>query len=439
MITHRLFDWSKRASHLLGAAKVMTITVGVSVAAFMNASGANAQDVLRIAAVVNDKVISVRDLAARTHFIVISSDLPNTPQTHRRLWPRVLDGLIDETLKLEEAERFGIEVSERDLDNAKSILERRNKIPTGSFESFLRQQGIDIESALNQMRAEIAWSKLVRQRFSRVATVGEDEVQDVISRFEENVGKPQSRVQEILLRVEDPTRENEVRGLAARIVEQLRGGGNFSALAREFSQSATAATGGDVGWVSDGQLSRELDTTLQTLEPNQISDPVRTLFGYHIIRMAGRRILAASNPLDATVELKQVFLPIPAGSSQAEADNQITLAGSVRESAEACVDMDRLATEVDSPVPADLGTLKIGELAPPFRDAVRGLAVGVASEPVKLPTGVSIVMICSKEEAPSNLPSAEDVRRQLQTQRFDSLSQRLLRDLRRSAFIDTRV
>ena len=103
-------------------------------------------------------------------------------------------------LKLEEAERFGIEVS-KDLDNAKSILERRNKIPTGSFESFLRQQGIDIESALNQMRAEIAWSKLVRQRFSRVATVGEDEVQDVISRFEENVGKPQSRVQEILLRL----------------------------------------------------------------------------------------------------------------------------------------------------------------------------------------------------------------------------------------------
>ena len=182
-------------------------------ATLIDGSAARAQDVLRIAAVVNDKVISVRDLAARTHFIIISSDLPNTPQTHRRLWPRVLDGLIDETLKLEEAERFGIQVTERDLDNGKSIIEQRHKIPAGTFESFLRRQGIDTESALNQMRAEIAWSKLVRQRFSNLASVSEDEVQDAISRYEENVGKPQARVQEILLRIEDPTRETEVRGL----------------------------------------------------------------------------------------------------------------------------------------------------------------------------------------------------------------------------------
>ena len=139
------------------------------------------------------------------------------------------------------------------------------------------------------------------------------------------------------------------------------------------------------------------------------------------------------------MELKQVFVPIPAGSSQSEADNQIALAQAVGESAETCSDLDRLAEEVDSPVPADLGTLKIGELAPPFRDAVRGLDVGVPSGPVRLPTGVSIVMVCSKEAAPSNLPSPQEVRIQLQTQRFDSLSQRLLRDLRRSAFIDTRV
>ncbi|MDA0340607.1 MAG: peptidylprolyl isomerase [Proteobacteria bacterium] len=403
------------------------------------AADAMAQDLQRIAAVVNDKIISVRDLDNRTDLVVKVSKLPNTQQTHSRLHPQILRLLIEEQLQLQEAERLSIVVSDRDLDIGKGLMETRFRVPKGSFDQFFDAKGIDAESALAQIRASIAWTKLVQRRFANISEVSEEEIDEVVDQFERNMGKPQFLAAEILLPVDDPADENQVRQLAQRLLEEIQKGGNFNAIAQQFSASASAVRGGQIGWISPGQLASELEGPLTALKSGEVSAPIRTLLGYHILKLEKRRILSVADPLKAKVTLKHVFLPLAANAGKAELAGQMGIAEAIAASVQNCDDMDALAKEVKSPAGADLGRFSVGELAPVMRDVVATLQPGVPSKPVRLPTGVSVMMVCERVEPPSDIPQREDIRPRLRAQKLDILARRYLRDLRREAFIESRI
>ena len=396
-----------------------------------------AQDAFRIAAVVNDDIISVRDLDARVRMVITVSNLPRNAQTIQRIWPQVLRSLIDEELKLQEARRLSINVSPEDLERAKRSMEQRNKMAPGSFDQSLESQGIESNTLLKQMRADIAWVKLVRRRFQSTAEVTTDEIDDALNRLERNRGKPQFRIREILLDSADPlVNEEEV---ANRLVSQLRSGADFAALAREFSEGATAMTGGDIGWTTKEQLDGEVGAVVDKLEPGEISDPIRTIFGYQIIQVLQRRILSAPDPAKTKVTLKQVFVPVPPDFDNFAEASQRSIAIAVSETAQSCDDMDVLAAEINSPAGTDLGTLEIGELSPVLREAVITLKVGEVSRPLRLPSGFSTLMVCAREEPESALPRREEIANRLRARKFETFAQRYLRDLRREAFIETRV
>lgn len=423
--------------HLTAAQVALAAAIGVLCLAIPGADRAAAQNALRIAAVVNDEVITVRDLDERVRMVVTASNLPRNAQTYQRVWPQVLRGLIDERLKLQEAERLSIGVSEGELERAKRTMEQRNKMPAGSFESSLGREGIPVETVLSQIRADIAWAKLVRRRFQSTVEVTTDEIDDALARLDRNRGAPQYRVREIILDFNDPAVDEQE--VAGRLVEQLRSGAQFEAIAREFSQGATAATGGDIGWTTKEQLAAEVAALVDDMQPGDISDPVRTIFGYQIIQLTDRRILSGPDPLKARVTLKQVFLPIPPNSGPDAERSQKSIAMAVSEAAQNCADMDVLAEELSSPAGTDLGTMEIGELSPQLREAVSGLEEGQLTAPIRLPSGYSTIMVCAREDPESDLPGREEIANRLRAIKFETFAQRYLRDIRRDAFIDTRI
>lgn len=403
------------------------------------AADAMAQDLQRIAAVVNDKIISVRDLENRTDLVVKFSKLPNTQQTHSRLHPQILRLLIQEQLQLQEAERLGIIVSNRDLDIGKRLMETRFRVPKGSLDQFFNTNGIDVESALAQIRASIAWSKLVQRRFANISGVSKEEIDEVLDQFTRNMGKPQFLAAEILLPVNDPDDENNVRKLAQRLLEEIQKGSNFNSIAQQFSASASALRGGKIGWISPGQLASELEGPLAELKSGEISAPIRTLLGYHILKLEERRILSATDPFKAKVTLKHVFLSLAASAGKVELAGQMGIAKAVAASVQNCDDMDAMAKKVKSPAGADLGRFSVGELEPVVRDVVAALQLGAPSKPVRLPNGISVFMVCERVEPPTAAPQREKIRARLRAQKLDILAKRYLRNLRREAFIELRI
>ena len=282
-----------RVSQFAKAALLLLALLPVVLAPAGRASG---QEAIGIAAVVNNQAISIPDLVARIDVAIVASRLQASEDLRRQLAPQVLRALIDERLKVQEAERLGVTVSEAELASARRNVEQRNGIAAGGLDDFLQGQGLSVETVTDQLRAEILWSKLVRGRLGAAVSVGEGEIDEALAQLEANRGRPEYRAAEIFLAVESSEQESEVRAAAESLYDQLRRGANFDQIASQFSQSATAAVGGDIGWVLEGELPSEIEAALAQMEPGSIAPPVRTFDGYTIVALIDRRTVLSDAP-----------------------------------------------------------------------------------------------------------------------------------------------
>ena len=241
------------------------------------------EDLFRPAAVVNDDIISVLDLAMRLQLAIIAAGVEDTQDLRRRLTPQVLNSLIDERLQLQEAKRLDIQVTDLQIAAALEQIAAQNNMTEGQFLTMLRNRGVIPTTLIDQIRAQIAWQGIIQRRVRPNVVIPPEEVEEVVSRLSARRGAIERRVAEIFVPVESTAKEAEAQADAVRLFEELRRGANFAGLARQFSQTGTAILGGDLGWVRDGELEEELNTVLAQMGPGEVSLPIRTLSGFHIL------------------------------------------------------------------------------------------------------------------------------------------------------------
>jgi peptidyl-prolyl cis-trans isomerase SurA len=392
----------------------------------------------RIAAVVNDEVISVADLAARIRLVFASSNIPDTPDTRQRVTRQVVRMLIDEKLEMQEAKRLNITVSDDEAAKAFANIEAQNKLPKGGLEAMLTARGIPRSTLIDQLTATLAWGKVIRQNLNRVTPISDEEIDSAIARLREAEDQPRARVAEIFLAVSNPQQDEEVHRFADQLFDQLRQGAHFSALAQQFSQSATAAVGGDIGWVSPSQLASEIGSTVQKLNPGELAPPVRAAGGYYLILVTDKQT-GGSSEEDTRVSLVQIMFPLAANAAPADRQKVTAQADSVSKQAKSCGEMARIGHEQAPQTSGEIGKLRVGDLPAELRKTVLGLQVAEASPPVPLRGGIGVLMVCERENAANALPNREQMADDLARERFENLAQRYLRDLRRAAFVDMRV
>jgi len=400
---------------------------------------APAQGVLRIAAVVNEDVISAYDLAQRVRMVMVTSSLPNTPESRRRLTPQVLRNMIDEHLQSQEAKRLNVRVTDQEVDDMLVRLNRQNELEAGTLESMLQRANVDVNALRSKLRAERAWNKVIRQRLQRQVFIGDEEVEEELARLKAVRNLPQHRVAEIFLSVDTPESESNVRELAQRLLQQIKDGARFNALAREFSQSTSAAVGGDLGWVTKGQLAPELDRLLDDMSKSQIVGPIKTLSGYYILLLIDRKTPTPVQAAATTIGLTQLVLPLSAAPTPAEVQSQQAVGLRIRSQVRSCDDMRQAAQGIDAPRSGDIRSISLDKLPPSIRTAVAPLRVGETSEPVRVAEGILLATLCSRtEDDTAGLPTREQITNRLGNKRFDLLVRRYMRDLRRTAFVDIR-
>jgi peptidyl-prolyl cis-trans isomerase SurA len=253
---------------------------------------AGAQDTLRIVALVNDDVITAIDLAVRTQMIIASSGVPDTPEARQRLRPQVLRALIDDRLRQQAADKEGVSVPQDRIDERMSQLAQNNNMSLDQFREALKHNQIDPNWLEDQIRTEIAWGLLVNRKFRSNIVITDADVDVAERRLREDAGKTEYRLAEIFLSVDDPNDTETVRESAQRLIEQLKKGVDFREIARQFSQSSTASNGGLLGWVAPGDLPPEIASAAQGLQPDTVSDPIRSEGGFHILKLLDQRQVA---------------------------------------------------------------------------------------------------------------------------------------------------
>ena len=363
---------------------------------------------------------------------MLAAGIEPSPEAHRRLGRQVLRNLIDERLQLQEAERLGIRVSKDEIESAIDTLAKQNKRSRGEFIGLLNQRGVMIEALVEQLKATIAWQGVIARQLNPQVTISEEEIEAAVARQRAGQGKTERLVAEIFLAVDDPAQDEEIRRSAQRLIDQLQTGARFQDLARQFSQSATAPVGGDLGWVSDSQLPDELSDTLSRMSPGQIDGPVRSLAGYHVIFFRRERRIEAG---EEWLGLKQVFMPVP---KEADAEATALVRSQAAEMAgtlNGCTSMDAKAEELGG-ASGDLGEVRVGDLPTNLRNAVANLEIGQASQPIQRDDGFVVLMVCSRR---GDGIDRDRIESGLRRERVDMLSRRHLRDLRRAANVEMRI
>lgn len=385
----------------------------------------------RIVVTVNDEVITASDVNDRLALAFFSSNLEPNEENRQRLLPQIVRSLIDEQLQRQEAKRMGISIAPEEIKTAATHLAEDNKLSLAQLETALQNRNVPTRTLYNQIEAGLMWSKVITRQLRPLVEVGAEEVQARLDRLQANVGKPEYLVAEIFLRLDESKDDSDVKAFADRLVEQIKGGASFPALAQQFSQSAGALQGGDLGWVQQGQLATELDNVLADMKAGSLSDPIKSPAGYHILLVRDTRLTAGIDPGAVEVQLQQVYLP--------NSDDLATQAQKLRDGVRSCTTLAEDMKAIDaSAAVRDLGVKALNDLPGWLGSSVQNMTVNQASEIYDVDNGALFVVLCDRKADKAGGPTAEQITTQIGTERLELQARRLLRDLRRQATVEIR-
>lgn len=385
-----------------------------------------------IAAVVNDDVVSTVDVRNRAVFILASAGAPINAESIERARPQAMRSLVDENLQLQEAKDNEVKVDDKDVDAALSNIAEQNGGSVADLEKELSGAGIPISTLRAQIKADIAWRRLVNGRLGSQVRISDGQVEDTMARIAASSSKPQMLVSEIILPAETEEERAEAMAGAQQLLAQLRATPPdqhqqmFALAARQYSASSTSSTGGDLGWVSPGEIRKELESVLEQLQPGQMSDPIETENGVHIVELRERRP-GLDRRRTTRFTLKQISAPVSATAALERARRRI----------DGCDNAQRAANSVNGARLVDLGDVAQADLSDAMAEAVDKLSSGETTPVLANGDSAALLIVCARAAEGEGLPTREEVENRLFDQELAMLSQRYLRNLRRESTIIT--
>jgi peptidyl-prolyl cis-trans isomerase SurA len=387
-----------------------------------------------VVATVNDDIISTYDVQQEMLMLMATSGVKATAENLPQIQQEALRTLIDEHLQLQEIKKLPkLKISDDEIDDEISNMAQQNRMTKDQLLATLKAAGIDAATLRQQERAQIGFETIVGGRFSDKARVSPMEVQQTLARIADASTKPRYLLGEIYLDNNANGGPTEALNGANQLEDQILKGAPFQGVARQFSNAATAATGGDAGWLGAGEMQPEVMEAVQHMQAGQMSRPIPTKDGVWIIYL--REVSAGGGT--TTVNLKQAAIRIakdtPADQLAADQAKLDALQSQVT-----CENVDKVAGKVDGVVVSDLGESSLNDLSDEFRAAATSLNVGQVSKPIRTEVGLHLILVCDKKVVGDKLPTAEQVESRLRNQQLAMLARRYMRDLRNSATIEMR-
>lgn len=399
--------------------------------------GTSLPSVVKATAIINGEVITQTDIDQRLALLAIANggEIPATEID--RLRQQVLRNLIDETLQIQAAKNAEIKIDEGDVDRTVTRVAGNVKQTPEQMAEYLRSHGSSIRSIRRQILGEISWRRLQSAKIESGISVGDDEVKAVIERLEASKGTQEYRVGEIFLSATAATSTQAMTN-ANQIIDALRKGGSFVAYARQYSESSTAPVGGDLGWVRPEMLPDPLAEAVRTLQPGQLSMPIAVPGGISIVAVQDTRKVLTADPRNAELNLKQVSVTFPAGTSRTQAEPIVARFAAASQAVGGCGGAEKLAADFRGEVVQSDG-VKLKELPGALQEMMLSMQVGQATRPFgSLEDGVRVLVICGRDEVNPSMPTFESVLASMNEERVNMRARRYLRDLRRDAIIDFR-
>lgn len=401
----------------------------------------------RVAAIVNDDVVLESELEQRLELVrqQISARGENT-----RLPPedilkqQVLDRLILESIQIQIAQRQGIRVSDRQLNEALERIASQNNMTLAQFREALIAEGQDYDSAREQIRREILLGQVQQSNVNRRISVSDQEVQNFLnSELGQKEVQAEFKLRNILIALPDGASPEMIRQADARaheVYQQLQDGADFAELALAVSNAPNALQGGELGWRRESELPETLAAAISKLSPGQISQPIRTPGGFHILKIEDKR--GGKVQLVQQTRVRHILLTPNEIRSPEQTRRQIEELYQRLQSGEP---FDELARRYsDDPASGsqggDLGWTQNGQMVPEFEQVMNRTPKGEISEPFESRFGWHILKVEDHRTQDLGEKMLESqARNSIRQRKFAEELNNWLREIRSQAYIERKI
>ena len=397
----------------------------------------------RVVAIVNDGVVLNSDLDAEVAAVterLREQKLELPPQNVLR--QQVLERLVLQEIQVQRANKAGVKVSDENVNAALQDVAKRNGMTLTQLPEALARQGVDYPTYREEIRREIML-QMLRQRdvLQHIAVTPREIDQFMEKQAKTPSARDEFNVSHILIAVGQEATQAQLDAAAKRandVYERAKGGEDFAKLAVAYSNSQTAFEGGALGWRKGSELPTFLTDVVAKLKPGEVSEPLRTPTGYHIIRLNEVRG-GVQKAEEDQVHVRHILMKTTELADDATVKQKLS---QLRERVQKGDDFAGLAQTVsEDPGSAvdggDLGWAGPGTYAPEFEQAIAQLKDNEISEPFKTQFGWHIAQMLGRRR----VDNTEDMKRRqameaIRAGKADEETELWLRRMRDEAYVE---
>lgn len=409
--------------------------------ALTNTTHVHAEDVVidTIVAVVNEGVVLSSELEAEVAYLKLQAKTNNQNLPDDEVFrKRVLERMIDQQIQRQHASKLGIAVDASSINRAVEQVAQGNNMSSQQFQQTLISQGFDYDYYRKSIATELLLSRVVQRDVQSRIRVSTQEIDDYVSAYKKGDQQQRYRAQHILVAVPASAAQAEVekaRTRANSVLAKLQAGQDFAETAAANSDGARALKGGDLGWRVLQELPEFLATALVSMSVGDISEPLRSQNGFHIVKLNEKGDQSAE--VRAETLARHIFI-------SAESDNSEQKLAEIRQRIVAGEAFEDMALEFsEDPNSASKGGelpwFFQGQMPEEIDSVANGLETGTLSEPFRTQFGWHILEVLDRRERDSTDNAIRQQAEQaLRAQKVEQETERWLRRLRDESFIEIR-
>jgi len=399
----------------------------------------------RIVAIVNDQVITRRDLDERVTTVLTQLHRQGTPLPPRdALEKQVMERMIFNQVQLQYAKETGLRVDDATLERTLSRIAEDSKLTPAQLRAALEKDGVSFNKFREDIREEITIARLREREVDNKITIADSEVDNFLSTQQIQEGKTDEyNLSHILVSVPEqasPERLQERRARAEQALAQIKGGADFRQVAASFSDAPEAVQGGALGWRENTRLPALFVDAVKELKAGEVSGILRSPNGFHIVRVNERRGHGAPLIVSQT-HARHILIKTSELVSESEAKDRAVKLKERLDNNASFAELARLQSEDSSAARGgDLGWLSPGDTVPEFEKAMGALKPGQISEVVRSPFGWHLIQVLERRNQDMSQQQLRlGARQALREQKAGEAYLEWVRQLRDKAFVDYRL
>jgi peptidyl-prolyl cis-trans isomerase SurA len=409
------------------------------------AQGAHLVD--RIVAVVNKEVITLSELGVAVSSAERQLRRQGTALPDRAVLERqILERLILDKAQLQRARDTGIRIDELQLDRAVQRIADNNKMTLADFRRALERDRVAFDAWREELREQIMLTRLRERDVDDKIQVNDSEIDLFMAALKANPERTEYNVSHVLVRVPEqatPERIEEARARALKALAEARAGGDFANIAAAYSDAPDALEGGNLGWRPHERLPELFASALAAMKPGEVSEPLRSPAGFHLVKLNERREGGTSAAPVIQTRARHILVRTSEVVSENEARRRIA---DLRERiVNGKADFGTLAkANSDDATSAgrggELDWIYPGDTVPDFERALQELQPGTLSQPVKTPFGYHLIEVLERRAADVSQERRRlEARKVLRDRKSEEAYLEWLRQLRDQAYVEVRL